>query len=137
MTKTAILSAFTILFVLPASAIEVGDKFFLGASIKHTVTAVLKKGKHEVEFNEAITEADAKEYCEWPVFGLAYPDLKSCVGKTMMKARKILIDCHPATITIAEETYRPMTVEGPWTSLTVRHHIIQGDELFDLACGIR
>ena len=121
----------------PAVAIEVGDQFSLGASINHTVTSIIKKNIDGAEFYEEISESDAKEYCDMPVFGLAYPDLKTCVSKNVMKARKIIVECRQATIRIGKETYRPKVGGDQWTNLKVRHNIIQGDELFELACGKR
>jgi hypothetical protein len=72
-----------------------------------------------------------------PVFGLAYPDLKTCISKNVMKARKIVVECGKVTIRIAEVVYRPKVGGGQWASMKVRQNIIQGDELFELACGKR
>jgi hypothetical protein len=133
-TAVAVMTA---LLVQPAAAIEVGDHFSLGASVNHTVTSIIKKNRDGAEFYEEISESDAKEYCDMPVFGLAYPDLKTCVSKNVMKARKIVVECRQVTIRIAEVAYRPKVGGGQWASMKVRQNIIQGDELFELACGKR
>ena len=135
MTKEVILSVLITLFILPAAAIEVGDKFSLGASIEHTVTSIIKKNKSRAEFYEEITEDDAREYCDMPVFGLAYSDVATCIRENIMLARKIVVECRPTTIRIAEDVYRSKARGKPWASAAVRNRIIQGDELFELACA--
>ena len=89
----------------------------------------------KAEFYEEITEDDAREYCDMPVFGLAYPDVATCIRENIMLARKIVVECRPATIRIAEDVYRSKARGKPWASAVVRNRIIQGDELFELACA--
>ena len=70
-----------------------------------------------------------------PVFGLAYSDVATCIRENIMLARKIVVECRPTTIRIAEDVYRSKARGKPWASAAVRNRIIQGDELFELACA--
>ena len=130
------IATFAFLMLMKSSfALEAGERYSLGGNIDHTITSIISKSKNSVEFFEEITEADAREYCEIPAFGLEYPNLKTCIRKNIMKPRKISVECNPATITVDGDSYRPKKGEIPWRSITRKNRIIQGGDLFELACG--
>jgi hypothetical protein len=135
MLRNSLVTLTFFMLIKSSFALEVGEKYSLGGNIEHTITSIINKSKSSVEFLEEITEADAKEYCEIPAFSLAYPNIRTCIRKNIMKARKISVECNPATITVDGNSYRPRKGEIPWRSITQKNHIIQGGDLFQLACG--
>ena len=125
-------------FAQCASAIEVGDTFYVSNGIDRTVTKIVKNDGLAVELVAQVLKANAAESCE--NFMMVKPNTKemnSCIAKTIGKPERYKVSCLKPAITTGGITYRPSDPEDtsdPWNAVNKRNLIMKGEDLFEKAC---
>ena len=122
----------------PASALEVGDRFYVSNGVERTVTKIIRRDKNGVAVQAQILKPNAREHCE--NFQMLKPGSKamtSCVAKTIGKPERYDVVCTNPSITTNGVAYRPSDPQKrsyPWNALNKANGIIKGEDLFEKAC---
>jgi hypothetical protein len=122
----------------PASALEVGDRFYVSHGVERTVTKIIRRDKNGVAVQAQILMHNAREHCE--NFQMLKPGsqaMTSCVAKTIGKPERYDVVCTKPSITTNGVTYRPsdpLKRSYPWNALYKANEMIKGEDLFEKAC---
>lgn len=137
MIKSAV-AGLLVTFAQCASAIEVGDTFYVSNGIDRTVTKIIKNDGLAVELVAQVLKANAAESCE--NFMMVKPNTKEmdkCVARTIGKPERYKISCVKPGIITGGVTYRPSDPDeptDPWKAVNKSNLIIKGQDLFEKAC---
>jgi hypothetical protein len=122
----------------PASALEVGDRFYVSNGVERTVTKIIRRDKNGVAVQAQILMPNAREHCE--NFQMLKPGsqaMTSCVARTIGKPERYDVVCTKPSITTHGVTYHPSDPQKhsyPWNALNKANEIIKGEDLFEKAC---
>ena len=138
--RSAIIKIYTSGFILalcsPSYALNTGDIFFVGNGPSRTVINILKGNNERIEFTAQILDANAAEYCSRYERIEPFSDrMKACIQKNIKPSENYVVTCRNPTIINNGGSYRPSNNGGPWRSVANHNWIIQGDSLFQKACG--
>ena len=125
-------------FAQGASAIEVGDTFYVSNGIGRTVTKIIKNDGLVVELVAQVLKVNAAESCR--NFMMLKPNTKimnSCIAKNTGEPERYKVACLKPAITTGGVTYRPSDPYKsgyPWKAGDKSNLTLKGEDLFERAC---